>query len=69
MFHGFDYPDETGDGKLHARFWQPTMVDGRIRFLRPEACNIRKYVREMTAKKFARGTLRGVEAEAAELGV
>ena len=25
MFHGFDYPDETGDGKLHARFWRPTM--------------------------------------------
>jgi len=25
MFHGFDYPDETGDNKLHARFWRPTM--------------------------------------------
>lgn len=68
MFHGFDYPDETGDGKLHARFWQPTMVDGLIRFLRPEECAIRKFVRDMRAKKFGEGKLRSVEAEAAELG-
>src|SRR5687767_4445508 len=38
MFHGFDYPDETGDGKIHARFWRPTMIDGGIRFVRPEDC-------------------------------
>ncbi|MGC1955474.1 MAG: type I-C CRISPR-associated protein Cas5c [Gammaproteobacteria bacterium] len=68
MFHGFDYPDETGDGKLHARFWRPTMVDGRIRFARPEACSIRKFVREMGVKKFGEDKLRSVSAEAAELG-
>ncbi len=52
MFHGFDYPDETGDNKLQARFWKPTMRDGVIDFERPEDCTIRKFVREMTAKDF-----------------
>jgi CRISPR-associated protein Cas5d len=49
MFHGFDYPDELGKDELHARFWRPKMVDGRIDFLRPRNCNIRKYVRKMKA--------------------
>ena len=60
MFHGFDYPDETGktneDGKpdesgkyrLHSRFWRPTIKNGVIEFVRPDACAIRKFVREMT---------------------
>lgn len=52
MFHGFDYPDETGDGKLHARFWRPTMVNGVIRFPRPQDCTERKFVRAMTVKPF-----------------
>jgi len=25
MFHGFTYPDESGDGKLSARMWYPVM--------------------------------------------
>ncbi len=54
MFHGFDYPDETGEHKLHTRFWRPTMVDGVIRFVRPEDCKIRKFVQEMPAKEFER---------------
>jgi len=67
MFHGFDYPDETGESKLHARFWQPTMINGRVTFKRPEDCTVRKYVRDMGIKKFGDHNLRGVEAEAAEL--
>lgn len=68
MFHGFDYPDETGGGKLHARFWRPTMRDGIIRFPRPEDCAVRKFVRDMTTKQFLKDkNLRGIEAEAAEL--
>lgn len=55
VFHGFDYPDETGDNNLHARFWQPTMVNGVIRFTRPDDCKVRKFVREMSVKKFERG--------------
>ncbi|GAB1719175.1 MAG: type I-C CRISPR-associated protein Cas5 [Nitrosospira sp.] len=67
MFHGFDYPDETGLKELHARFWRPTMSDGRVRFLRPEDCTIRKFVRNMGAKKFGKENLRSVEDEAAIL--
>jgi len=64
MFHGFDYPDETGDGKLHARFWRPTMIDGGIRFVRPEDCTIRKFVREMAVKEFdKKRNFRSVESE------
>lgn len=47
MFHGFDYPDETGKNELHSRFWRPVMVDGLIEFQRPEECSVRKFVREM----------------------
>lgn len=47
MFHGFDYPDETGKNELHSRFWRPVMLNGIVNFLRPEACTIRKFVREM----------------------
>lgn len=68
-FHGFDYPDETGENILRARFWKPVMEHGRIRFFRPEECDTRKDVRPMTAKKFGKDSLRGVEQEAAELEV
>lgn len=47
MFHGFDYPDETGKNKLWSRFWRPVINNGIIEFPRPEACDIRKFVREM----------------------
>jgi CRISPR-associated protein Cas5d len=68
-FHGFDYPDETGEAFLAARFWRPTMEFGRVRFPRPEVCDTRKTIRPMTAKRFGKDTLRSVEAEASELGV
>ena len=49
MFHGFDYPDELDDNKFYARFWRPKMIDGRIEFIRPKTCTIRKFVRNMKA--------------------
>jgi CRISPR-associated protein Cas5d len=53
MFHGFDYPDETGEDKLYARFWWPKMIDGVIHFDPPEACRSnRKFIRPMTVKLF-----------------
>jgi CRISPR-associated protein Cas5d len=68
MFHGFDYPDETGDSKLNARFWRPVMNNGLIRFDRPEACAVKRYVREMTVKPFGVDeSQRSVIAEYAEL--
>jgi len=63
-FHGFDYPDETGENKLQARFWRPTMVDGVIRFDPPEQCTTRKFIRDMQPKQFKAGkNLVGVNAE------
>ena len=64
MFHGFDYPDETGinehrEGELHARFWRPTMKNGLIRFPRPDACTIRKFIRPMGAKQWLYAVLSG----------
>ena len=53
MFHGFDYPDETGGSDLVSRFWHPVLRNGHLEFLRPEACSIRKPVRPMQVKTFA----------------
>ena len=62
--HGFDYPDETGENKLQARFWRPTMVDGVIPFVPPEQCDTRKFIREMHPKQFEPGrNIVGVGAE------
>jgi len=52
MFHGFDYPDETGIDELHSRFFQATMRNGVIDFPRPEECQTRRFIRPMDAKKF-----------------
>lgn len=52
MFHGFDYPDETGTDELHSRFFQPTMQNGIIQFPRPEQCETRRFIRKMGAKQF-----------------
>lgn len=52
MFHGFDYPDETGKNELCSRFWQyPKMVNGVIEFPQPQDSSlIRKFVRKMIPK-------------------
>lgn len=52
MFHGFDYPDETGKNELGVRFWHPKMQNGIIRFCKPEECGMRKRIRSMKPKKF-----------------
>jgi len=70
MFHGFDYPDEIGEDKLYARFTRPTMIDGKIQFERPQNCTVRKFVRDMSKKSFARDrNLLDVETEAARLEI
>lgn len=54
MFHGYDYPDETGKNELVVRLWRPKMVDGVIEFPMPKDCDpaMRRFIRKMTAKKF-----------------
>jgi CRISPR-associated protein Cas5d len=66
-FHGFDYPDETGKNELRTRFWSPRMVNGVIRFTRPEDCKISRFVREMHSKEFKPGrNYRSVQTEESE---
>lgn len=64
MFHGFDYPDETGEDKLYGRFWHPVMKRGILAYPRPEDCPIRRYIRPMEPKSFSVGeNFQGVVAE------
>lgn len=53
MFHGFDYPDETGVDKFEKRFWRPKMVNGVIDFLPPNQCDetMKVFIREMKPGK------------------
>jgi CRISPR-associated protein Cas5d len=56
MFHGFNYPEETGESKLECRMHQPTMVNGVINFPRPNECKVYRFVKNMIPKKFGTGT-------------
>ncbi len=68
MFHGFDYPDETGKNELHSRFWQATMKKGVLEYPRPEQCDIRRFIRNMLPKEFSIGeNIQAVEMTEAEL--
>jgi CRISPR-associated protein Cas5d len=69
MFHGFDYPDETGGNELYARFWNPVLKKGVLFFDRPEDCKHKKLVRQMTAKSFGTDNVKSVCIEAEELEV
>ncbi len=55
MFHGFDYPDETGKDQLVSRFWYATMRHGVLEFPRPEECGVRRFIRKMAPKEFGLG--------------
>lgn len=68
MFHGFDYPDETGKGEFWGRFWQAVMKNGILEFPRPEHCDKRRFIKKMDAKKFDIGKeLLSVHQEEARL--
>jgi CRISPR-associated protein Cas5d len=70
MFHGFDYPEETGQSKLECRMFRPTMNNGVIIFPQPSECKIRRFVRHMELKKFGLGkNVRSVEGVLLEMGM
>lgn len=54
MFHGYDYPDETGKDELGVRLWRAKMENGIIKFPMPKECNpsLRRVIRKMTVKEF-----------------
>jgi ABC-type amino acid transport substrate-binding protein len=71
MFHGFGYPDETGNSELVARFWRPVMRNGVIYFERPDKNAdgiLHKSLRPKTAKVFVKtNKIKSVEKEYDEL--
>ena len=68
MFHGFDYPDETGKEEFKARFWNPVMKKGVLDFPRPEQCETTRFIRAMKAKTFGLDrNLLSADAEEASL--
>jgi len=54
MFHSFDYPDETGKGRLATNFWRPKLKDGILTFPRPNDTSqiLKKDIRAMAPKSF-----------------
>jgi CRISPR-associated protein Cas5d len=46
MFHGFDYPDETGNNHLGVRLWRQSMEKGIIIFEPPANIETRRIIRE-----------------------
>ncbi len=58
MYHGITYADEASNaddkGKMTVRFWQPTMVNGVIDFVRPEECEIKRHIKDMEIKPFGK---------------
>lgn len=56
MYHGITYADEAGvpedRGKMTVRLWSPVMKDGVIDFIRPEACELKRHIKEMNIKIF-----------------
>ena len=64
MFHGFDYPDETGIDELHASFWRATMKGGVIDFSESKQSMVKRFIRPMSKKEFGLGVNQlDVEAE------
>lgn len=47
MFHGYNYPNETGNSMLEARFTRPIMRHGVIEFEQPQDCTIVRPIREI----------------------
>jgi len=61
MFHGFDYPDETGEDVLTARLWTPIMNNGYIKFLKPDECTIKRELSSMKPKVFDDNNFSGLK--------
>ncbi|MBX4261558.1 type I-C CRISPR-associated protein Cas5c [Clostridium estertheticum] len=61
MFHGFDYPDETGEDVLTARLWTPIMNNGYIKFRRPDECTIKRELSSMKPKVFDDNNFSGLK--------
>lgn len=56
MYHGIIYPDESSEKKdMTINFWNPQMIDGVIKYTKPEDCLFRKTVKRGSFKIFQEG--------------
>lgn len=57
MFHGFDYPNESGKNEFSKRLWHAEMHDGIIQFPPPMDCpeTMRQFIRKMAKTPFTEG--------------
>jgi CRISPR-associated protein Cas5d len=57
MFHGFDYPDDTGEDIFRARLWRAKMVNGEVVFPKPSEIpeNMKRDLRKMNKSSFVLG--------------
>lgn len=60
MFHGFNYPDETGNNQLEVRLWEARMQNGVVKFIRPENCKYVRFVKTMNPKTFGEQNFSGI---------
>lgn len=47
MFYGFEYPSNSGENNLTAKFWKPEMRNGCIHFDEEQANEYKRHVKEM----------------------
>lgn len=67
MFHGFNYPDETGKSELSVRLWKPVMKNGVISFIPPEKCPLVRDIGERSGKHFDAKSIQSADKLLAEL--
>jgi CRISPR-associated protein Cas5d len=56
QFHSFEYPSESNEPKLSARFWQAKLKGGVIEFPRPENCSHKREIGPMDYEIVAANT-------------
>jgi len=57
-YHGITYADEAinedDKGYMTVRFWDAKMVNGVIKFCRPEQCTVKRHIHKMSIKPFGK---------------
>lgn len=66
MYHGITYADEAilpeEQNKMTVNFWHPVMKKGGIiKFIRPEDCPEKRFIKEMERKVFGKGKFKGLQ--------
>lgn len=52
MYHGLDYPSDTGRSKLEVRLWRPVMKNGVVIFTPPEKCTLVREIKSWGKETF-----------------